>query len=119
MEAEPINPLPHPRIVTVTLPATPSAPTAPYSHPPSPGNSIRHSLHSPGSPSNDHSPSAQARHQLTRPLSPDLPTRDALYLFCNFSSYMRSPQEGADGIKDNTDFHDTIRLLDFARVSEP
>lgn len=58
------------------------------------------------------------RHHFHRPLSPDLPTRDALYLFCNFSSYMRSPQEGAEGIRDNTDFGDTIRLLDFARVSE-
>lgn len=53
---------------------------------------------------------------MTRLLSPDLPPRDALYLFCNFASYMRSPQEGAEGIRDNTDFGDTIRLLDFARV---
>lgn len=63
------------------------------------------------------SPSPAAlRHPMTRLLSPDLPPRDALYLFCNFASYMRSPQEGAEGIRDNTDFGDTIRLLDFARV---
>ena len=60
---------------------------------------------------------ASLRHPTTRLISPDLPPRDALYLFCNFASYMRSPQEGAEGIRDNTDFGDTIRLLDFARVS--
>ena len=63
------------------------------------------------------SPSPAAlRHPMTRLLSPDLPPRDALYLFCNFASYMRSPQEGAEGIRDNTDFGNTTRLLDFARV---
>ncbi|WWD20166.1 hypothetical protein CI109_104642 [Kwoniella shandongensis] len=51
----------------------------------------------------------------TRPLSPDLPNRDALYLFSNFSSYMRSPNEGSGGIKAE-DFKDTIRLLDHART---
>ena len=66
---------------------------------------------------NSTSVSPSIRHPLTRPLSPDLPTRDALYLFSNFSSYMRSPQEGAEGIKSSEDFRDTVRLLDYARVS--
>ncbi|WRT69546.1 uncharacterized protein IL334_006533 [Kwoniella shivajii] len=50
----------------------------------------------------------------SRPLSPDLPNRDALYLFCNFSSYMRSPNEGGQGVKAD-DFKDTVRLLEHAR----
>lgn len=61
------------------------------------------------------SPSTRSRQH--RALSPDLPTRDCLYLFSNFSSYMRSPNEGPQGISGNEDFKDTIRLLDFARVS--
>lgn len=56
------------------------------------------------------------RHPLTRTLSPDLPTHDVLYLFSNFSSYFRNPHEGANGIKSNQDFCDTVRLLDYARV---
>ncbi len=63
-----------------------------------------------------HIPQASIRHPLTQPLSPDLPTQDALYLFSNFSSYMRSPREGAEGINNSEDFKDTVRLLDFARV---
>ena len=59
--------------------------------------------------------SPSVRHPLTRPLSPDLPTRDALYLFCNFASYMRSPHEGAEGVE-AVDFRDTMKLLDYARV---
>jgi hypothetical protein len=62
--------------------------------------------------------SPSTRHPLSRALSPDLPTRDALYLFSNFSSYMRSPNEGPDGILSNDDFKDTVRLLDFARVNQ-
>ncbi|KAK8849541.1 hypothetical protein IAR55_004876 [Kwoniella newhampshirensis] len=50
-----------------------------------------------------------------RPLSPDLPNSDALYLFSNFSSYMRSPHEGGEGVRAE-DFKDTIRLLDHARA---
>ncbi|WWC92948.1 uncharacterized protein L201_007911 [Kwoniella dendrophila CBS 6074] len=50
----------------------------------------------------------------SRPLSPDLPTPDALYLFSNFSSYMRSPNEGSQGLNAD-DFKDTIRLLEHAR----
>lgn len=69
---------------------------------------------SPGSGSAKLSPSS--RHPLTRALSPDLPTRDALYLFSNFASYMRSPNEGPEGIVSNEDFKDTVRLLDYARV---
>ncbi|WWC65727.1 uncharacterized protein I303_108349 [Kwoniella dejecticola CBS 10117] len=55
-----------------------------------------------------------------RPLSPDLPTRDALYLFSNFSSYMRSPNQGPEGLKAD-DFKDSIRLLEHARwlTSQP
>lgn len=60
--------------------------------------------------------SPSLRRGLTRPLSPDLPDRDALYLFANFGSYMRSPDEGATGINNSDDFRDTIRLLDYARV---
>ena len=84
------------------------------------------------SPTNSHSRSPSAspiatagskspslRHPLERPLSPDLPTKDALYLFVNFASYMQSPGEGGEGIVSNEDFKDTIRLLDYARVSEP
>ena len=74
--------------------------SVPLSHAKNPGSS---------SPSN--------RHPLNRPLSPDLPTRDALYLFSNFSSYMQSPNEGAEGVGSNEDFGDTLRLLDYARVS--
>ena len=61
-------------------------------------------------------PSSSNRPPLSRPLSPDLPTQDALYLFSNFSSYMQSPNEGAEGIKNSEDFRDTIKLLDYARV---
>ncbi|WVW86766.1 hypothetical protein I302_108820 [Kwoniella bestiolae CBS 10118] len=50
----------------------------------------------------------------SRPLSPDLPSRDALYLFSNFSSYMRSPNEGSEGLRGD-DFRDSIRLLEHAR----
>ncbi|WVQ74992.1 hypothetical protein IAR50_004600 [Cryptococcus sp. DSM 104548] len=55
-----------------------------------------------------------SRSPSSRPLSPDLPNRDALYLFVNFSSYMRSPHEGSKGVAPE-DFRDTIRLLDHAR----
>lgn len=68
-----------------------------------------------GSTGSARSPST--RHPLNRVLSPDLPSRDALYLFSNFSSYMRSPNEGPGGIISNEDFKDTVRLLDHARVS--
>lgn len=63
--------------------------------------------------------SPSLRRGLTRPLSPDLPDRDALYLFANFGSYMRSPDEGATGINNSDDFRDTIRLLDYARACLP
>ncbi|WWC73577.1 uncharacterized protein I206_107549 [Kwoniella pini CBS 10737] len=55
-----------------------------------------------------------------RPLSPDLPNRDALYLFSNFSSYMRSPNENLKGLQGD-DFKDSIRLLEHARwlTSQP
>jgi hypothetical protein len=81
----------------------------------SPGGESVYSSTGSGAGSAKISPST--RHPLSRPLSPDLPTRDALYLFSNFSSYMRSPNEGPQGITGNEDFKDTVRLLDFARVS--
>ncbi|OCF39541.1 hypothetical protein I317_06651 [Kwoniella heveanensis CBS 569] len=70
------------------------------------------SSRSPGSTQQRTSTSRSNRH---RPFSPDLPNRDALYLFSNFSSYMRSPNEGSDGVKAE-DFKDTIRLLEHARA---
>jgi hypothetical protein len=82
-----------------------SGPQAP-GRTPSPANSPLMSLN--GSPLLKHYPS--------RPLSPDLPYRDALYLFCNYSSYMRSPGEGPDGVESG-DFRDSVRLLEYARVS--
>ncbi|EIW69576.1 hypothetical protein TREMEDRAFT_30856 [Tremella mesenterica DSM 1558] len=83
-----------------------------------------HSPISPSQPQNylpQSASSPNARHPLTRPLSPDLPTKDALYLFSNFASYMRSPGEGAEGIRNSEDFRDTVRLLDHARylASQP
>ncbi|RXK38344.1 hypothetical protein M231_04386 [Tremella mesenterica] len=83
-----------------------------------------HSPISPSQPQNylpQSASSPSARHPLTRPLSPDLPTKDALYLFSNFASYMRSPGEGAEGIRNSEDFRDTVRLLDHARylASQP
>lgn len=65
------------------------------------------------SPSN---PNPSTRIRPSRPLSPDLPTQDALYLFSNFSSYMQSPNEGVAGIRNSEDFRDTVKLLDYARV---
>jgi hypothetical protein len=53
--------------------------------------------------------------QAARQLSPDLPIKDAVYLFSNFASYMQSPHEGHKGVA-YSDFRDTRRLLDFARV---
>lgn len=124
MEAKATGLPAHPRIITSNLPRSPIGPWRPRTQHNDQSLPLPHSNHSspgPSSPTERHSSStsasALARHQLHRSLSPDLPIRDALYLFCNFSSYMRSPYEGAEGIKDNTDFHDTIRLLDFARVS--
>ena len=75
-----------------------------------------HLNRSPASGTGSNLISPSTRHPLTRQLSPDLPTRDALYLFSNFASYMRSPHEGAEGIVSNEDFKDTVRLLEFARV---
>lgn len=83
----------------------------------SPGQSTGSSLSGASSGRNSGSSSSASRHPLTRPLSPDLPTRDALYVFSNFSSYMQSPNEGAKGVRTKDGFRDSIRLLDYARVS--
>ena len=101
---------PHPVNVVngVTKPALDRLPSAETPLHPSPGGSTGTARISPSS-----------RYPLSRPLSPDLPARDALYLFSNFSSYMRSPNEGPGGILSNDDFKDTVRLLDFARVGYP
>lgn len=48
-------------------------------------------------------------------MNPDLPTRDALYIFANFSSYTRTPKQGSQGVRDEQLKH-ASRLLDFARV---
>jgi hypothetical protein len=116
----------HPPVSTqVIAPDSPTSPKTVNQGPSSPhepksaiSNGTIQSISSPqGVTPSSFAPSV--RHPLSRPLSPDLPSRDALYLFCNFSSYMRSPQEGADGIKTSEDFRDTTRLLDYARVSGP
>mgnify|MGYP007001967159 CR=1 FL=1 len=36
---------------------------------------------------------------LPRELSPDLSTRDAVYLFGNFASYKNGPHEGPEGVQ--------------------
>lgn len=92
-------------------------PSSPRTRVPSRGQAPSTVLYTFAQPSATSSISPSSRYPLTRPLSPDLPIRDALYLFSNFSSYMRSPHEGAEGIVSSADFRDTIRLLDFARVS--
>jgi hypothetical protein len=48
-------------------------------------------------------------------INPDLPTRDSLYVFINFSSYSRSPKQGSQGVRDEQLRH-ASRLLDYARV---
>ena len=50
-------------------------------------------------------------------INPDLPTRDSLYVFINFSSYSRSPKQGSQGVRDEQLRH-ASRLLDYARVSK-
>ena len=51
-------------------------------------------------------------------LNPDLPSRDALYIFVNFISYTRTPKQGSQGVRDEQLKH-ASRLLDYARVSLP
>ena len=48
-------------------------------------------------------------------MNPDLPTRDSLYIFVNFSSYTRTPKQGSQGVRDDQLKH-ASRLLDYARV---
>lgn len=51
-----------------------------------------------------------------RPLNPDLPNKNALFVFANFASYMRAPNEGSEDVKDAQLRH-VQRLLEHARVS--
>jgi hypothetical protein len=51
-----------------------------------------------------------------RPLNPDLPTRNALFVFANFASYTRAPNEGSDDVKE-AQLKYVQRLLEHARVS--
>ncbi len=50
-----------------------------------------------------------------RPLNPDLPTRNALFIFANFASFMRAPNEGAEDVRESALKH-AQRLLEHARV---
>lgn len=50
-------------------------------------------------------------------LSPDLPPKEALYLFIGFSSYMRAPLQGSEGLDGASAFKDAVRLLEHARVN--
>lgn len=99
---------------TAPLPSLlPPEPPTPSSGEPMKG--MNDNIQSPEKIASSNSTTISPRTPSSRPLSPDLPNRDALYLFCNFSSYMRSPHEGSDCIGPE-DFKNTIRLLDHARV---
>lgn len=50
------------------------------------------------------------------PLNPDLPTKDVLFIFANFASYMRAPGQGHEGV-DEAGLRHASRLLNYARVS--
>lgn len=52
------------------------------------------------------------------PINPDLPIKDVLFVFSNFSSYMRSPNQGPAGVS-GQDLRHASRLLEHARVSDP
>ncbi|OWZ77934.1 hypothetical protein C365_03694 [Cryptococcus neoformans Bt85] len=99
---------------TAPLPSLlPPEPPTPSSGEPMKG--MNDNIQSPEKIASSNSTTISLRTPSSRPLSPDLPNRDALYLFCNFSSYMRSPHEGSDCIGPE-DFKNTIRLLDHARA---
>ncbi|ORX38420.1 hypothetical protein BD324DRAFT_655746 [Kockovaella imperatae] len=103
------------RAATSPAPSSPTpGPLPPSSASPTDVSPIKSPRASP-SQANGGSVSPSVRHPLERALSPDLPTKDALYLFVNFASYMQSPCQGGEGIESNEDFKDTIRLLDYAR----
>ena len=51
------------------------------------------------------------------PINPDIPIKDVLFVFSGFSSYMKSPNQGATGVNDG-DLRHAARLLGHARVSE-
>jgi hypothetical protein len=50
------------------------------------------------------------------PINPDIPIKDVLFVFANFSSYMKSPNQGATGVGD-AELRHAARLLEHARVS--
>lgn len=50
------------------------------------------------------------------PINPDIPIKDVLFVFSGFSSYMKSPNQGATGVSDG-DLRHAARLLEHARVS--
>ncbi|WVQ79252.1 hypothetical protein IAT38_001348 [Cryptococcus sp. DSM 104549] len=117
-----------PHNTTDPAPNTAPLPTLPSPHPPTPvpsqhagapnGPAVSNGVNDQSGMRDDTSPispSHSLRSPSHRPLSPDLPNRDVLYLFFNFSSYMRSPHEGSEGLAAE-DFRHTIRLLDHARL---
>ncbi|WVR08194.1 hypothetical protein IAU60_005240 [Kwoniella sp. DSM 27419] len=128
-------PLPHSLPSLSPVHIQPSPPTPSVVPPTAPllghlDDSAKHTTNGCGTPERGHlkerspspagSPSTGRTSPLNRspthgPLSPDLPSRDALYLFSNFSSYMQSAAEGGQGIK-SEEFKDTIRLLEHARL---
>lgn len=108
------NGIHHGQLGTALL-LSPPLPELPAPAPGEPKKGINNNLEGQEKLATDSPATIPPRTPSSQPLSPDLPNRDALYLFCNFSSYMRSPHEGSDCISPE-DFKDTIRLLDYARV---
>lgn len=51
----------------------------------------------------------------TQPINPDIPTKDVLFVFSNFASYMKAPNQGATGVSDQELRH-ASRLLEHVRV---
>jgi hypothetical protein len=73
----------------------------------------------PKSPPPGDDPDTQHRSILldhTHPINPDIPVKDVLFVFSNFSSYMKAPNQGATGVSDQELRH-ASRLLEHARVS--
>ena len=53
----------------------------------------------------------------TQPINPDIPHKDVLFIFSNFASYMKAPNQGATGVSDQELRH-ALRLLEHARVCD-
>lgn len=51
----------------------------------------------------------------TQPINPDIPIKDVLFVFSNFASYMKAPNQGATGVSDQELRH-ASRLLEHVRV---